>query len=112
MQESLKNILLVMSASEIFVPGDDLWVNSWTRIDVFCPNLKQEFERIVKQEEPQDLVQNVVQAQNEVLEEPQPEVVVEESEPVPEEVASAPTLSSPTLDPEADALTSEFVTFV
>jgi brefeldin A-resistance guanine nucleotide exchange factor 1 len=58
-RESLKNILLVMSASGIFKPDavvasetpsseSDIWTFSWAMIDGFCPSLKAEFELIYK----------------------------------------------------------------
>eukprot|EP01112_Ceratiomyxa_fruticulosa_P000389 TRINITY_DN10351_c0_g1_i1.p1 TRINITY_DN10351_c0_g1~~TRINITY_DN10351_c0_g1_i1.p1 ORF type:complete len:311 (+),score=80.62 TRINITY_DN10351_c0_g1_i1:99-935(+) len=45
--ESLKNILLVMTASGIFQPGvltwgQDIWTLSWTEINSFCPSLKDD----------------------------------------------------------------------
>src|SRR5690554_3803160 len=33
--ESLKNMILVMSASGLLVPDGALWTNSWERIDTF-----------------------------------------------------------------------------
>lgn len=52
MHESLKNMLLVMSASEVFKPGsvtasEDIWKLSWDKIDAFCPSLKLEFEEVL-----------------------------------------------------------------
>ena len=51
-RESLKNMLLVMSASGILKPGnmssgEDLWALSWVTIDSFCPNLKYEFNDVL-----------------------------------------------------------------
>jgi hypothetical protein len=45
-------MLLVMSASGIFKPGnvpsgEDLWSLSWSTIDSFCPNLKYEFNDVL-----------------------------------------------------------------
>jgi len=53
--ESLKNILLVMSATGTFSPGvnthgEDIWHESWTKIDSFAPHLKLEFHRITQQD--------------------------------------------------------------
>eukprot|EP01113_Clastostelium_recurvatum_P025585 TRINITY_DN3078_c0_g1_i3.p1 TRINITY_DN3078_c0_g1~~TRINITY_DN3078_c0_g1_i3.p1 ORF type:complete len:1663 (+),score=447.69 TRINITY_DN3078_c0_g1_i3:135-5123(+) len=45
--ESLKNILLVMSASGVFQPGKlthghDIWQLSWDAIEAFCPSLRED----------------------------------------------------------------------
>ena len=53
--ESLKNILLVMSASGVLVepgegrdgPASRLWETSWARIGQFCPSLKDEFRGVL-----------------------------------------------------------------
>jgi len=53
--ESHKNILLVMSASGVLMePGEGrdaaasrLWETSWSRINQFCPSLKDEFRGVL-----------------------------------------------------------------
>jgi len=53
--ESLKNILLVMSASGILMESGEgrdgaasrLWETSWERINQFCPSLKDEFRGVL-----------------------------------------------------------------
>ena len=53
--ESLKNILLVMSASGVLVepgegrdgPASRLWEASWARIGQFCPSVKDEFRGVL-----------------------------------------------------------------
>jgi len=51
-RESLKNVLLVMSASGLFKPNqleteEGLWTLSWSTINSFCPTLKGEFDEVL-----------------------------------------------------------------
>eukprot|EP01114_Cavostelium_apophysatum_P009107 TRINITY_DN2217_c0_g1_i3.p1 TRINITY_DN2217_c0_g1~~TRINITY_DN2217_c0_g1_i3.p1 ORF type:complete len:1471 (+),score=363.32 TRINITY_DN2217_c0_g1_i3:184-4596(+) len=66
-QESLKNVLLVMSASDVFQPSnnalngshslegtggaEDLWQLSWNTINSFCPSLRGEFDHVLNTSE-------------------------------------------------------------
>ncbi|KAL6262376.1 hypothetical protein P5V15_007465 [Pogonomyrmex californicus] len=40
--ESLKNMLLVMSSTNVLVPSSNLWAPTWRAIDAFLPNLRTE----------------------------------------------------------------------
>ncbi|KAK0166292.1 hypothetical protein PV328_004726 [Microctonus aethiopoides] len=40
--ESLKNMLLVMSSTEVLTPSSNLWEPTWRTINGFLPNLKEE----------------------------------------------------------------------
>jgi len=44
MQDSLRNVLVVMSSHDYFKPHGSLWQLTWAVIDKFCPSLKKEFE--------------------------------------------------------------------
>jgi len=55
--ESLKNTLLVMSASNVLHPSaeghaEDIWEKTWSRIDAFCPSVKQEFYSVLDKTNP------------------------------------------------------------
>lgn len=61
MPENLKNVLLFMSSSGYLVPPsqnpeqEQLWVETWKRIDRFLPDLKNELfmDDLKAQQEPQ-----------------------------------------------------------
>jgi hypothetical protein len=55
--ESLKNTLLVMSASNVLQPSQDghekgVWHKTWLKIDAFCPSVKQEFHTVLAKTNP------------------------------------------------------------
>jgi len=52
--ESLKNTLLVMSASNVLQPSGEqgIWEKTWDKIDSFCPSVKQEFHTVLEKTHP------------------------------------------------------------
>merc|ERR1712216_261908 len=43
-QDSLRNVLIVMNTHNWFTLHGSLWKLTWVAIDKFCPSLKKEFE--------------------------------------------------------------------
>jgi len=96
--ESLKNMLLVMQADNIFEEatkktGQELWPLTWTVIDSFCPELREELEPMVKGKEV------AAEAAAEQIDMPPPDARTGEPAPTEEPAPSKTTEPVPTEEP-------------